>query len=139
MGGVSEKVVTLAHTSTALAALGDSSVFLSDPLQVGTPTLHAPIDGFTILKGYVNGDQNVTLDVYQSFSAADLATITKTAPAAGANDGLQFLTSIAFAGAANGPGAPITIAVVAPFVIVRATNTSGVLMTKFRLHLETAG
>ncbi len=131
---------SIAHSTAPLTAAGLTSVFLSDVFMAGAPgqptTIQKQFDGRNLLKGAINGDQDCTVDIYQALDPTDIANVTKAFPAVGVNDGILFHQKLLFVGAALGDGTPLNFVLQWPWVIVRVTNTSGVLMTKFRFHLD---
>ncbi len=127
------QATVICDTQTTLGAGG---VFLSDPIQYEGGTVGRNQDGYVAVIGFVNSDQNCTVDIYQGTIAEINANVTNVAPAAGVSDGSMNLTTFNFVGAANSPGAPFLALCVSQAVRIRVTNTGGA-QAKFNLHAHT--
>lgn len=125
----SGKVTVVADTQTLLGAGG---VFLSDRIMYEGSTPGLNEDGFTALMGFVNSDQNGTIDVYQG-TPAQVNAVAIAVPAAGTGDGNMRLFTLNHVGAVNSPGTPFTVPLVSQSVVIRFTNTGGV-QASFNLH-----
>ena len=127
------KVTVVAHTE---ALLGAGAVFLSDVLDVSGILPRTAHDGYSMLKGFVNSDQNCTVDVYQG-THAQVAAVLPGVPAAATGDGAMRLDTIGHVGAAASPGTPLSFTIRGASLIARVTNTGGAQAT-FQFHLEAA-
>lgn len=118
-------------TDDVQGPLAGAGVYLGNPIQYEGSQIRKE-EGFVADLGYINSDQNGTLDVYQG-TIAQVNAITNTSPAAGTGDGQMKLNTFAFVGSATNVGFAFTVPLVGQAIRLRYTN-GAVAQATFSLH-----